>query len=438
MGARHEGAISTAVRWLGAPPTVVAVVLLLLNDRVWKQQWPGPVTGKLSDVAGLVLAPPLLALALAACRLRHPATWALAATGIGFVAAKATESGAQLASAAWSVVTPSVVLRDPTDLIALPALAVAWGSYRWARRNHLPHRRRAIVAAGAVVLPFAVVATAATSCEQPDGVRTVDVYEGRFVGSTTTERHLVAHYNGYRHVLVERDGSVADLRPDDSTRLGGRGTWTFARSACSPTVPSRCWRGGTGDAVVEASTDAGLTWQREYALGEDQVTKVLEEEGDEHCGERTGLRADAVAVLDTTGGPLVAVAASNAGLLVRTPDSRWTRWSLRTLNALPDLPWLVTPRATGTTDPTGTAGTATPTLPGQSPPAAPSPTPTKPSTPTPTLTPLDPVTPAYPKPRERPTARTPTARPCATPTTRVVTPDPRNGPPVTSTYCPVA
>jgi hypothetical protein len=437
MGARHEGTISTAVRWLGAPPTILAVVLLLLNDRVWKQQWPGPVTGKLSDVAGLVLAPALLALALSACRLRHPATWALSATGIGFVVVKTTESGAQLASDAWSLVTPSVVLRDPTDLLALPALGVAWWSYRWARRSQLPHRRRAMVAAGALVLPFAVVATAATSCESPEGVRAVDVYEGRFAESLAPERRLVAHFKGYSHLVVGSDGTVAHLRPDDSTRLGRRGTWTFARSACSALTPSLCWRGGTGDAVVEASTNAGLTWQRDYALGEDEVRKVLEEEGDEHCGDRTGLRSDGVAVLDTTRGPLVAVAASNAGLLVRTPDARWTRWSLRTLDALPVPPWLVTPSAPGTTDPTGTEGTTATTLPGQSPPAATTPPPT-PVTPTPTLTPLDPVTPAYPKPSERPTARTPTARPCASPTTRVVTPDPRNGPPVTSTYCPVS
>ncbi|WP_156325293.1 hypothetical protein [Nonomuraea sp. SBT364] len=39
--------------------TVVAALVLLLNDHLLKHAWPGPVTGKLSDVAGLVVAPPL-------------------------------------------------------------------------------------------------------------------------------------------------------------------------------------------------------------------------------------------------------------------------------------------------------------------------------------------------------------------------------------------
>ena len=36
-------------------------MLLALNDHVLKQAWPGWVTGKLSDVAGLVVAPAVLA-----------------------------------------------------------------------------------------------------------------------------------------------------------------------------------------------------------------------------------------------------------------------------------------------------------------------------------------------------------------------------------------
>ena len=42
-----------------------ALAVLALNDHVLKQAWPGLVTGKLSDAAGLVVAPPLVALLLA-------------------------------------------------------------------------------------------------------------------------------------------------------------------------------------------------------------------------------------------------------------------------------------------------------------------------------------------------------------------------------------
>ena len=55
-GEKHER-FREALRWLGAPPTLLALAVLVLNDHVLKQAAPGVVTGKLSDVAGLVLAP---------------------------------------------------------------------------------------------------------------------------------------------------------------------------------------------------------------------------------------------------------------------------------------------------------------------------------------------------------------------------------------------
>lgn len=43
--------------WLCHPVTVAGVLVLLINDHLLKHTWPGFVTGKLSDVAGLVVAP---------------------------------------------------------------------------------------------------------------------------------------------------------------------------------------------------------------------------------------------------------------------------------------------------------------------------------------------------------------------------------------------
>jgi hypothetical protein len=52
------------LRWAAHPLTVGATAVLLLNDHVLKPAWPGLVTGKLSDVAGLAAAPPVLGLLL--------------------------------------------------------------------------------------------------------------------------------------------------------------------------------------------------------------------------------------------------------------------------------------------------------------------------------------------------------------------------------------
>jgi hypothetical protein len=73
---------------------LVAVFVLLLNDHLFKQVWPGFVTGKLSDVAGLVVAPPLVALVLA----RRADLGGVLGTGVLFVLVKATDAGAEGAS----------------------------------------------------------------------------------------------------------------------------------------------------------------------------------------------------------------------------------------------------------------------------------------------------------------------------------------------------
>ena len=45
-----------ALRALASPAAIASLLLLLVNDHVLKQAWPGVVTGKLSDFAGLVVA----------------------------------------------------------------------------------------------------------------------------------------------------------------------------------------------------------------------------------------------------------------------------------------------------------------------------------------------------------------------------------------------
>ena len=124
------GEAKDALRWLGSPVTAGALAVLALNDHLLKQAWPGPVTGKLSDVAGLVFFP-LLVRAIT----RLPIGACVAITGLGFAAVKlwapATAACAQVLGWLQLGSEPVVLVRDPTDLLALPALAVAV----WIARN---------------------------------------------------------------------------------------------------------------------------------------------------------------------------------------------------------------------------------------------------------------------------------------------------------------
>ena len=143
------------------PVSLIALGLLLVNDHVLKAVWPGALTGKLSDVAGLVLFPILVLsageLALVALgRWRRPTRRALTMAVVGSTMAfalvktvpdAAIAAGWLLGIAQWLLslpiragtgtlgapIVPTVIVVDPTDLLALPFVVLAI----WIGRSRL-------------------------------------------------------------------------------------------------------------------------------------------------------------------------------------------------------------------------------------------------------------------------------------------------------------
>lgn len=402
VGPYRGRAAREAVAWLASPVTVAAVVLLALNDHVLKQAHPGLVTGKLSDVVGLLVAPPLLALVLALLAVPRARDVALVATGLGFALVKTWQPATVAANRAWDLTGDwsTAILRDPTDLVALPALLLGgWVARRAARPVSSGSRAR--LALGAVVLPLAVVSTAATSCSTAAGERAVSLVRGDFTGGVDgVESRLLLG-----EVALAADGSWSTLADGDAERLrderddgvGQVGGPVQLSEACTRTAPRRtCWRGSGTEVEVQVE---GRVAELDYALPPGVVV-ALHEEFDNDCGA-ADLGVVDLAVLETPAGPVVAAAAGVAGFLVRDADGRWTR------------------------DPAGLRAPATPAegetpgglltyrdLPADQPPV-------------PTPTPV-------PAPGGEPAARTP----CATPTTVRVTPHPSNGPPTDLVVCP--
>ena len=144
------------------PAATVSLAILIVNDHVLKERYGNTLTGKLSDFAGLVFFPLLLAalleVARAAFRLRawrlstRGLTVCVLVTGSVFALAKTWEPANYLYRAAtaaleWPVIAIKATLLgshlpampathlvlDATDLIALPFLLVPW----WFGRRSL-------------------------------------------------------------------------------------------------------------------------------------------------------------------------------------------------------------------------------------------------------------------------------------------------------------
>lgn len=391
---------------LASPVFVVALVTLIINDHVLKQAWPGLVTGKLSDVAGLVVAPLLLAVPLVAVGVRRPVPAAIAATGAGFVFAKTSVAGAAATSAVWSLSgVPTLIRADVTDLVALPALGVAWWVDRHVRRSPArPWRRTVAAASGMAILPVAVLATAATSCDEGASFTGVSRVKGDFRGRPRiVEQRLVLRDGGTSTLTIDTARAIqrelVEVSPYDDQVL----------EQCDSTDRDQCWRILDDNIVVEQkegvsvehavdgvsvehSVDGGRTWAAELELSEDQI-EVIRDDTD-GCGGAGWVKGFDLGVLSSDGEPIVVVPIGEGGAFIRGDDGRWDRYSRDRLY-----------------DEAAEQASESKL----------------------TLEPLD-----QPPPTEDPTGDptgevTPT---CATPSPTTVTPNPSNGPPTTYDVCP--
>ncbi|WP_066367752.1 hypothetical protein [Herbidospora mongoliensis] len=281
--------------WIGHPLTVLALVVLVLNDHLLKYTWPGIVTGKLSDVAGLILLPPLLGLVIG-----RPLP-AIAITGIGFTLVKASETGAWLASEAWSLAWgPSLIRADLTDLLALPALYVAWH----AARHPVPAGRTAVI----LLTPAAVLAITATGPEIPY-IPTIafatEVRDGGIIVHVGRD----AEYSRTSH-FITRDGRIWE-------------EWegaVLAIPASSSCAGDRCFRVVPGRLKVEESA-AGGAWTAAWEVSprvQDRLVRAHPPDRPEDVQPVESLSVSAIP-------GLVVVANGADGVAVRDGVGTWRR-----------------------------------------------------------------------------------------------------------------
>ncbi len=130
MVSQRDPQPSTPLPWgrvLLHPLWLLALALLALNDHLWKGSGllPPWLTGKLSDFAGLLVAPALLGYLL---RVRRGATWRACHAAVGgvFALLKLSPTVAATSTALLGAVgIPFHPRADPSDLLALPMLALS-------------------------------------------------------------------------------------------------------------------------------------------------------------------------------------------------------------------------------------------------------------------------------------------------------------------------
>jgi hypothetical protein len=152
-GGRGAAALTPMSRFPGI--WWVALGVLVLNDHALKHAGllPGWLTGKLSDVAGLIVAP-VLAARLARARTLHGRALAFAAVVLPFCAVKLSQAAAgALVAALGAIGIRWRLWSDPTDLVALAAVPMAWHAAQApAAKDATPFRRRRAAGAGPVIL----------------------------------------------------------------------------------------------------------------------------------------------------------------------------------------------------------------------------------------------------------------------------------------------
>lgn len=261
-----------ALTLLAHPFTLGALALLLLNDHVLRRLWPSWWTGKLGDFAWLFFAPFALAAVIAWVLPRRTPrheqiTFAAAfgLTGLTFGLIKVIPIVYILAMRIFNDAgLPLSLRRDPTDLLALPALALAF--WLWRGTASVPAVQPKLFAArGLIALPLAALLTIANSPAPELGIACIEVKpDGAIVAGsayfsyTSTDGGLIWSPT----VNNTRCEVWPSGIPDDD--------WTVAAGP----VEGVSYRFIPGRAI-EQSTDGGQTWQMGYALeplGEAQRT----------------------------------------------------------------------------------------------------------------------------------------------------------------------
>jgi hypothetical protein len=300
-------AFRRALLSLSHPASILGISVVLLNDHWWRRVAPSWFTGKIGDFAWLIFAPFLLAAILAWLFPRREKIVGYASiigVGLIFGLAKTAPAFHALTIDVLEFLTgwPNILRLDPTDLMALPALLIAWLIWQQsaARSIRWPDR-------GWVLLPLAVLATMADSPQPNYGIACFEQKDDQIVAYDT--------YDSY----FSQDGGLTWT--DEDPKSHGQFCDAPPQEVVAP-GNSRLRFRFTAEGLIERSDDGGQTWQREYAVAPmSEAQSAYAEQGKIAAVVKKG---PLNGIIDAATGNLI-LALGYEGVLVRTPAGEWRR-----------------------------------------------------------------------------------------------------------------
>lgn len=275
--ARDAEAPLAPARALLTPTWIVALALLVANDHWLKGAGlvPGALTGKLSDFAGMIVAPVLLAVVLRV-RTRRALLACHLAVGAVFAAIQLSPAFAGQWSALMGLLGhPWTITCDSSDLVALPFLGLAWAllvpEMDGSRPALIPIQRSAVAALSVLGLWSTVATSDIDGDIDIDDVWYEDVYGNLFINNAND--HDIALFVRTLRTDIEIDCLQVSLDPGRMLRpelFGAAEHWllpprtNIALDLTGPHGCSAAWIAGEGVAptlvFVESLSQYPQTW----------------------------------------------------------------------------------------------------------------------------------------------------------------------------------
>ena len=303
-------ALWRSLHFLSKPFSLGILLILLVNDSILRHFWPSTVTGKLSDLAWLFLAPVVvtagLALVMPKGLQRHE--WALAGIGFGataaaFVLFKTLPVMRAIVLDLWQAGLgfPAAAVLDPTDLAALIGVIYAAWLWRWQRADSVRVPLRAVF-----VIPLLAVLTLADAAAPDYGIACLENRDGQIMAYSSYHAYATAD-GGLTWQEENFDGQFCPVEESSVVEL-------------SPEIDGLRFRYQPGQSI-ENSPD-GLHWTVAYSL-----EPLTEADRAYYQKIQTGnptMRAVPLAGLVDPQHATVIFAMGHEGVLVRQSNGDWT------------------------------------------------------------------------------------------------------------------